>query len=267
MNDPRPRPSRRAILLGGSALTALAATTAAWQLWPQPEPSSEAFRPGLSGDGLLTNEYAFHNEQAPDARTSPDWVVTSGSLFAHGGTGSTGEPDGDSPGPDSARHTGSAVFRLVTRRRDFADCRVTAEVCLQPPVTTARTPAQDWDGAHLWLRYHSPQELYALSFRRRDGHVEIKRKTPGEDGDGTDQGDYQTLAEGRHAFPYDEWHTVSATAHNTADGKVRLALTIDGRTVLETVDSDPRQLTVPGGTGLRVDNTALEFRDFTVKPT
>ncbi|WP_282205572.1 hypothetical protein [Kitasatospora fiedleri] len=265
MSGRPPHPSRRALLLGGTALAALGTGALAWELWPHGAPAGTAFRPGLDGEGLLTNEYAFHNEQAPDARTSPDWVATSGSLFAHGGTGSTGEPDGDSPGPDSARHTGSAVFRLVTRRRDFADCRVTAEVCLQPPVTTARTPAQDWDGAHLWLRYHSPQELYALSFRRRDGHVEIKRKTPGPDGDDGD-GDYRTLAEGRHALGYGQWHTVSGTVRDTAGGKVHLALAVDGRTVLEAVDPDPGRLSGPGGAGLRADNTALEFRGFAVDP-
>ncbi len=263
MSDPRPRLSRRALLLGGSALTAAAGT---WYLWPEPAARTEPFQPALTGEGLLTNEYAFRNANAPDARTSPDWVVTSGSLFAHDGTGSTGAPDGDPPGADSAHHTGSAVFRLVTRRRDFADCTVTARVRLQAPLTTSRTPAQDWDGAHLWMRYHSPQELYALSFRRRDGHLEIKRKTPGTGDDPSDQGDYQTLAEGHHAFPYDEWHTVSATARNTTDGKVHLLLAIDGTTVLESVDGDPRRITAPGGVGLRVDNTALEFRDYTVAP-
>nr|WP_237419125.1 DUF1080 domain-containing protein [Kitasatospora sp. SID7827] len=254
-------------MLGGSGLTALTALTAAgWYLWPDGAGPDGAFRPALDGDGLLTNEYAFRNAQAPDARTSPDWVATSGSLFAHDGTGSTGTPDGDSPGPDSARHTGSAVFRLVTRRRDFTGCAVSARVRLQAPLTTARTPAQDWDGAHLWLRYRSPQELYALSFRRRDGHLEIKRKTPGGGGDGTEQGDYQTLAEGRHAFPYDEWHTVTATVRDTAEGKVRLTLAIDGGTVLDAVDDDPRRITGPGGVGLRADNTALEFRDYAVTP-
>ncbi|MEK8172153.1 hypothetical protein NKH77_31475 [Streptomyces sp. M19] len=71
--------------------------------------------------GLVTNEYASRRPGAADARTDPDWLVTSGSLFARWACGWTGVPDGDSPGPDSRRHTGSAVFRLVSRRRDFGD--------------------------------------------------------------------------------------------------------------------------------------------------
>ncbi|WP_033221772.1 hypothetical protein [Kitasatospora phosalacinea] len=96
--------------------------------------------------------------------------------------------------------------------------------------------------------------------------MEIKRKTPGAGGDSTDQGDYQTLAEGRHSASYGQWHTVSGSARNTADGKVHLTLAIDGRTVLDTVDNDPQQLSAPGGAGLRADNTALEFREFTIAP-
>ncbi|GAA2739699.1 hypothetical protein [Kitasatospora cinereorecta] len=262
-NDHRPLLGRRALLLGGS-VAALAAAAAAWELWPAPDAGPAPFRPALGPDGLVTNEYAFRNQQAADARVSQDWVATSGSLFARDGAGWTGAPDGDSPGPASDRHTGSSVFRLVTRRRDFGDCQVLARVRLQAPGTTGRTPSQDWDGAHLWLRYRSPQQLYALSFRRRDGHVEIKRKTPGPDADTSDQGDYRTLAEGKHSFPYGEWHEVGASARTMADGRVHLTLTVDGATVLETVDDDPERLTAPGGVGLRGDNTDLEFRDFRI---
>lgn len=225
------------------------------------------FRPVFHGDGLVTNEYAFRSPQAQDAHDDPDWVVTSGSLFTRAGCGWTGPPDGQSPGPDSTPHTGSSVFRLVTRRRDFGDSTARTEIRLQPPGTTSRTPEQDWDGAHLWLRYHSPQELYALSFRRRDGVVAIKRKTPDPAGAGAagEQGDYVTLAEGRHVFGYQEWHTVAGTTVNQKGG-VRLVLTIDGKTVLDVVDSAPERISAPGGVGIRGDNTDLDFRNFTAGP-
>jgi hypothetical protein len=47
---------------------------------------------------------------------------------------------------------------------------------------------------------------------------------------------------------------------------VRLAPAIDGATVLETVDRTPGRLRLPGGTGLRADNSELGFRDSTVTP-
>jgi hypothetical protein len=160
------------------------------------------------------------------------------------------------------------VFRLVTRRRDFGNCTVQTQVRLQPPTTTPRTPKQDWDGAHIWLRYLAPDHLYALSFRRRDGVVVIKRKTPDATngiGAAGEQGDYVSVAEGKAAFPYNEWHTVTASAVDHKDG-VRLVLAIDGKTVLDTVDKDPKRITGAGGVGLRVDNTDLDFRDFTAGP-
>ena len=224
------------------------------------------FTPVFTGAGLVTNEYAFRHPNAADARRSADWVVTSGSLFAVDGEGWTGASDTGFTGADSARTTDSAVFRLVSRRRDFGAVSVTTWVRLKPPVTTARTPAQDWDGGHLWLRYHGPEELYALSFRRRDGSVVIKRKVPAHDAQAVDGGDYATLAEARHAFPYGGWHKVTASAVNYPGG-VRLALEIDDRPVLATTDRTPGPLTRPGGVGIRADNTELFFRDFHAGPT
>ncbi|MFJ1705031.1 hypothetical protein [Kitasatospora sp. NPDC088346] len=253
---------RRALLLGGAAAAAAAVLGA--------DSAPAPFRPftgrAPARDGLLTNEYAFRHPDAPDAHGDPDWVVTSGSLFASDGSLWTGEPDGQSPDPASARHTDSAVFRLVTRRRDFADCTVRAEVLLEPPVTTSRTPRQDWDGGHLWLRYRSPQELYALSFRRRDGIVVVKRKAPDSHGAADGEGSYETIAEARHAMEYGSWHTVSATVADTLTGAVRLRLAIDGQTVLDTRDQGPDRIAAPGGVGVRGDNTDLRIRSLTVGP-
>ncbi|MCX5399842.1 hypothetical protein [Streptomyces sp. NBC_00102] len=216
--------------------------------------------------GLITNEYAHRHPAAADARTDPDWSVTSGSLFADRGAAWSGVPDGFSPDPLSRLHTGSSVLRAVTVRRDFADTAVRTQVLLRPPGTTARTPATDWDGGHLWLRYRSPQELYALSFRRRDGLVVIKRKLllPGSV-EGA-EGVYTTLAQARCAFPYDTWHHVEARALTTAPSTVRLLLLVDGRTVAEAVDTGPGVLTGPGGVGMRGDNSELRFTAFTAVP-
>ncbi|SOD86731.1 hypothetical protein [Streptomyces sp. Ag109_G2-15] len=259
------RVSRRALLGGGLAVGASATATGAVLLDRALRKETAPFAPVLGADGLVTNEYAFRHPHATDARRSPDWVVTSGSLFASKGEGRTGAPDAGPTGPDSARATDSAVFRLVSRRRDFGSVSVSTWVRLRPPVTTPRTPARDWDGGHLWLRYHSPEELYAFSFRRRDGAVVIKRKVPAHDARAVDGGDYATLAESRHAFAYDSWHQVTASAVNLFGG-VRLQLRIDERTVLSHDDRTPGPLVLPGGVGIRADNTELSFRDFRATP-
>ncbi|MFD6529364.1 hypothetical protein [Streptomyces sp. NPDC060184] len=232
-------------------------------------PDAPAFLAVFHGSGLITNEYAHRHPGAADARTHPDWTVTSGSLFADRGDAWSGVPDGLSPDPLSRLHTGSSVLRAVTVRRDFADTVVRTRVLLRPPGTTARTPATDWDGGHLWLRYRSPQELYALSFRRRDGLVVIKRKCLPPDApdapDGT-EGTYTTLAQAHCAIPYDTWHSVEGRVRTTAEATVRLRLLVDGRTVAEAVDTAPGALTGPGGVGVRGDNTELRFTAFTAVP-
>ncbi|MFF7362774.1 hypothetical protein [Streptomyces sp. NPDC008125] len=229
-------------------------------------PDATTFLAVFPRSGLITNEYAHRHPGAADARTHPDWAVTSGSLFADRGTAWSGVPDGLSPDPLSLLHTGSSVLRAVTVRRDFADTAVHARVLLRPPGTTARTPATDWDGGHLWLRYRSPQELYALSFRRRDGLVVIKRKwLPPGAADGT-EGTYTTLAQAPCAIPYDTWHLVEAQVRTTAEATVRLRLLVDGRAVAEAVDTGPGVLAGPGGVGVRGDNTELRFAAFTAVP-
>ncbi|GAA2138245.1 hypothetical protein GCM10009760_19400 [Kitasatospora kazusensis] len=281
-HEPAPGFPRRTLLIAGLAAAVAAGGIAAYLLTEDdgggtPDggtggsagpTAGGAFHPSFGPDGLVTNEYAFRSPKAENAHNSPDWVVTSGSLFARASCGWTGVPDGQSPGPDSSPHTGSSVFRLVTRRRDFADCTVRTDIRLQPPGTTTRTSSVDWDGAHLWMRYRSPEQLYALSFRRRDGVVAIKRKTPDPNGAGApgEQGAYVTLAEGKSAFGYREWHTVTGTATDQADGTVRLMLAIDGKTVLDVVDKAPERITGPGGVGIRGDNTDLDFRNFTAGP-
>jgi len=160
-------------------------------------------------------------------------------------------------------HTDSAVFRLVTRRRDFGSVQVSTSVLVDRPITTRRTPVSDWDGGHVWLRYQSPQQLYALSFRRRDGAVVIKRKIAAHDAAAVDGGDYTTLAQTNLAMPYGSWQQVTASAVDGPAGTVLLTLGINGRTALTVVDHAPGPLLRPGGVGLRVDNSELYFRDFT----
>ena len=66
----------------------------------------------------------------------PAWMVTSGSLFRSDNVGWTGRPD-DGQSPDG---NGSAVFRMVSKERSFADVTVRMRLRLSDFVTTDRTP-------------------------------------------------------------------------------------------------------------------------------
>ncbi|WP_299541416.1 hypothetical protein [uncultured Streptomyces sp.] len=280
--DGSPGPSRRIALGAVLAAAAVAGTPTPLAGGPEreePRPDGKAAPPRRHAsrllaahgrppfyaafplDGLVTNEYAFRHPDTPDARLHEDWTVTSGSLFAHRGAGWSGIPDGLSPDPASRLATGSAVLRVVTSRTDFVDVTAGGLFALRPPGSTPRTPATEWDGGHLWLRYRSPQELYSFSFSRRDGTVAIKRKAPPA---GTDEGVYTTLAQTVLPFRYGAWHHVTARAKNTASRSVRLHLQVAGRLVLEAEDTAPGSLTGPGAAGVRGDNTELFFRTLTV---
>ncbi|MFF7971525.1 hypothetical protein [Streptomyces sp. NPDC007905] len=250
---------RRARLLTGAVL-ASAALAGGLSLEAQGTAGAPSdFRPAFPERGLVTNEFAYWHPDAPGARHSPDWTMTSGSLFGLDGAGWSGHPDGERPDPASARTTDSAVFRLVSRRRDFADTRLSLRLRLTELVTTPRTPAQAYDGVHLWLRFHNEQECYAVSVTRRDGQVAVKRKTPGGPSNG---GTYVTLATAPAGLSPDVWTDVVATATDLPDHTVRITLELAGRRVLDVTDASPGDLYRPGGVGIRGDNTEFTFRDF-----
>ncbi|MET8078619.1 hypothetical protein [Streptomyces sp. NPDC005303] len=257
---------RRAGLLTGALLAVLLASAFAGGLTlhavGRSGPASE-FRPGFPERGLVTNEFAYWHPDVPGAHHSPDWTMTSGSLFGLDGAGWSGHPDGERPDAESARATDSAVFRLASRRRDFGDTRLSLRLRLTDLVTTPRTPAQPYDGVHLWLRFHSEQECYAVSVVRRDGQVVVKRKTPGGPVNG---GTYVTLATASTAFPPDAWTEAVATVTDLPDRRVRITLELAGHQVLDVTDASPGGLYEPGGVGIRGDNTEFMFRDFTAQP-
>lgn len=216
------------------------------------------FLPFFPLRGLVTNEYAFRHPHAPDARVDRNWTVTSGSLFGRWGCGWSGVPDSLSPDPASRLRTGSAVLRVVTVRTDFENVTVRGQFHLQRPGSTARTPPTDWDGGHLLLRYQSPQELYAVSFSRRDGAVTIKRKAPPT---GTGEGVYTTLAKATSPFAYGACNRVAAQAATTGSCSVVLRLWMAGRLILQAEDTAPGRLAGPGAVGVRGDNTELLFHN------
>ncbi|MFF7948446.1 hypothetical protein [Streptomyces griseorubiginosus] len=257
---------RRAGLLTGVLLAVLLASACAGGLTlhalGRGGPPGE-FRPEFPERGLVTNEFAYWHPDSPGARHSPDWTMTSGSLFGLDGAGWSGRPDGGRPDAGSVQATDSAVFRLASRRRDFGDTRLSLEVRPMEMVTTARTPAQPYDGVHLWLRFHSEQECYAVSLVRRDGRVVVKRKTPGGPANG---GTYVTLGTASASIPPDAWTPATATVTDLPDRRVRITLELAGHRVLDVTDTAPGGLYLPGGVGVRGDNTEFMFRDFAAQP-
>jgi hypothetical protein len=213
---------------------------------------------------LVTNEYGHWHAIDPLAVQSPIWDMTSGSLFVRDGVWWTGRPDDLSPDPRSEAGTGSAVFRLTTREQGFGNVRVAVRLRIDAFVTSPGTPAEDWDGVHIFLRYQSQYQLYYASINRRDGTTAIKKKEPGGPSNG---GTYYTLATGVAAVPIGEWQPVAAAVETLPSGGVRVSLYRGLDLLLETVD-DGRlggpPITNPGAVGIRGDNCEFEFRDFRV---
>ena len=215
-------------------------------------------------DGLISNEYAYWNPTHADAVVSAGWEMNSGSLFNLSGAAWSGVPDGIGPNAGSTGATDSSVFRMMTKRADFGDVAVSFDLRNDGLVTTARTPAVDWDGIHLWLRYQAENSMYYASVNRRDGTVVLKKKVPGGP---TNDGTYYLLSKSvAHAVPYGTWQHVEATVKNEADGSVTVALYADGALLVSANDvglGGP-PLRAPGKLGIRADNCNFRFDDFTV---
>jgi hypothetical protein len=213
-------------------------------------------------DGLITNEYAYWSTSGGGTQ-SPTWEMTSGSLFAKDQHAWTGVPDATVPNATSSNGTGSAIFRLTTKRADFGDVTVSFALLNKRMVSTKKTKKQAWDGVHVLLRYQSEESLYALSVNRRDGAVVVKKKVPGGPSNG---GTYYTLASGTKAVPYGAWQQVSTRAATNSDGSVTLTLSRDGRQLLSVTDrgTGGPPITTPGKVGVRGDNDEFQFDDFTV---
>ena len=213
-------------------------------------------------DGLITNEYAFWNPGAAGSTTSPTWEMTSGSLFARAGTAWSGVPDSVDPNSTSSNGTNSAIFRLVTRRKDFTNVSVSFRLRRDGLTSTAATPAVAWDGEHIFLRYASETSLYYASFDRRDGTTAIKKKVTGGTSNG---GTYYTLASGRGTFAPGVFHAVRATVIDNPDGSATIRLWVDGTLVLSATDTGIGGPVIrSGGVGIRGDNADFSFDDFLV---
>ena len=215
-------------------------------------------------DGIITNEYAYWNPTL-EAKRSPLWEMTSGSLFAKDQTGWTGVPDNVGPNMLSSNGNNSAVFRL-TSRADFKDTELTFDLKTKGFLSTSSTPEVAWDGVHIFLRYISQYHLYYASINRRDNTCVIKKKVPG----GTsNSGTYHDLtAYTPHTFKLGEWQKIRATVMNHADNSVTIQLFADGIMIVEAKDDGTKggaPITNAGKVGVRGDNCEFFIDAFTIK--
>lgn len=229
---------------------------------------------------LITNQYAFFNRHDPAAVRSARWEMSSGSLFSRRGVGWSGRPDLTRPNASSRNGTGSAVFRLRTRRSDFRNVRVKADVRV---LHWSATRPRELPAVVLWVRYASPRRLYWPSVLRADGRVEIAKKVPGGPHP-VNGGTYYTLppytSAERWPVRLRRWYHMAVTVR-TGHGKVTIATYRDGRLMQRGVDRGPGQVvrdtetgdwvtnpTRPifarGRLGVRADNADFELRNYRV---
>lgn len=252
---------RKAVVTAG-VVTGAAAIAAVTLASGDPGPAAQVLREPFAGrDRLLANERSGRDPRAP---RSARWQVTSGSLFVRGGRGWTGVPDGTSPGCCSRRSTGSAVFRVVTRRRQPGDVEVAFTLRAQRLLSTARTPEQAYDGVHVFVRYRSESELYVASVGRRDGAVVVRKKLPGGGANGghyADVGERTTLP-----LPLGADRRVVVRVRDVPSG-VGFRVLVEGVSVLAATDrgAPERVIGGDGRVGLRGDNAEFLVDDLVVR--
>ncbi|BBY19390.1 hypothetical protein [Mycolicibacterium litorale] len=211
----------------------------------------------LCATGCASQQPLLEDSFAGDDASS--WVVTSGTLLHDRGEGWTGIPD-DGRGEGD---TGSAVFRMVSVRRDFTDIDVSLRLDVERLVTTARTPAQHFDGAHIWVRYQSERQLYAVSVDRRDATMIIKKKCAGGESNGGRYLDLSAVVPDA-PIPFGRRQQISVAVRDQPDGSVMISADRDGHTVTAIDSGVGCPPLRAGGVGIRGDNAELRFDDLRV---
>jgi hypothetical protein len=171
------------------------------------------------------------------------WQITSGTLQFDSGVARTSSP----------------VFRMVSADRSFNNVIVTATLAVDE---LRRGP--DWSGAHIWVRYQSEYELYAISVDREDGSMIIKKKCAGGSDNG---GTYYNLTDYQQAgeIPWGRWQNVVVAAYDLPNGNVQITANRDGHG-LQVMDTG---MGCPplhgGGVGVRSDNAVMRLDRFVVQ--
>jgi hypothetical protein len=239
--------------------TARLSPPAAFTVGAGAPPPGALFTDGFDGaDRLLTNEFAFLNPASTAAARSPSWDVTDGSAFVNAGQAWTGVPDAAAPDAASSNGTGSASFKMRTKRADFGDVQVGFTLRNEGLSTTPSTPATAWDGVHVMLRQQAVAQ-YALSVNRRNNVAVIKKRLA--------SGSYVQLAQAAYSVPYGFAQAVLVSAWNNAGGSVSLRIDVDGRSVLAVTDAGTggAPLTAPGRVAVHGDNAQFRLDDFIVR--
>jgi len=247
------------------------------------DPSNTLFQDTFTGsDGLITNEYAHWNS---DGINSPDWDMTSGSLFRQTNTAWTGVPDSCAPDKLSSTCTDSNVFRLNTKQSFSGNVKISLRLKNNSEIHDSNCNSSDtcWHGVHIWMRYQTQYDLYYVSINRADNQVVIKRKVPcGPDNQGT----YFVLAQATHAWTVGTWQHFSMTIQTNGDGTVTLKVYDDDTNTLITQGTDSGgtnpnwtvgcttqghyvtaqypAITAAGSVGVRGDFDNFNFDDFIV---
>ena len=158
------------------------------------------------------------------------WEVESGCALRTATGSGPGIPTTGEPNRECSNGTGSAVFRMWTKRSDFDDVAVSFGLR-----NNGYTPdGESWDGVKIYLRRQDGDNFYTAEVNRREGNVIIQRKCDGR---------YELLGGTRSAATpalHREWEDVGGTVTNLSDDAVRIQVVRGGGVVLEAVD--PRGL-------------------------
>ena len=233
-----------AVVVGGAVAASLAAPADIGHERPL------LFRdPFDGGDRVITNHYAYHSPDYVDAHRSPKWEVESGCALRDGNRLWTGELTTNLPNRDCTNGTGSAVFRMWTKRSDFDDVAVSFGVRNDGYTPTG----ESWDGVKIYLRRQDGDNFYTAEVNRREGNVIVQRKCDGR---------YALLGgvrSGATPARLGEWEDVGATVINLSDDEVRVQVVRDGSVALEAIDPAGAcdVLRTPGRIGIRGDRTAF----------
>ena len=248
--------------------------------------SNSLFQDSFTGsDGLITNEYAHWNS---DGINSPDWDMTSGSVFRQSNTAWTGVPDSCAPDKYSSSCTDSNVFRLNTKQNFSGNVKVSLALKNNSDIhdSNCNSNGTCWYGVHIWMRYQTEYDLYAVSINRADNQVVIKRKVPcGTDNHGT----YFVLSQTTHSWAVAIWQHFSIAIQTNGDGSVTLKLYDDdidpNAPITQGTDSGGTNpnwtagcttqghyptaqyppISAAGAVGVRGDFDNFNFDDFTVR--
>ncbi|OHA16349.1 MAG: hypothetical protein A3H57_01665 [Candidatus Taylorbacteria bacterium RIFCSPLOWO2_02_FULL_43_11] len=158
-----------------------------------------------------------------------------------------------------------SIFFILFILNDFKNVSVTFDLLNEGLTTSASTPAVDWDGVHVFLRYQSEESLYYASINRRDNKVIIKKKVPGGSSNGGTYYNLSTL--NSSSVSYGSWQKVKASVKDNSDGSVTIQLFANDKLVASATDNGSvggAPIRNQGKVGIRADNTNAKFKNFTV---